>query len=196
MKHELISGREFNKALFELKEIRVIEFTDEVAPKEKGVELEDLSNDRDGSVVGWLENDGVYKVSTQNEGQKIIFNEDCKKMFADFLHLKEIEFCMIDTTHVTDMSEMFDECEELEKLDLSGFDTSKVKYMNGMFAWCKNLKELDLSGFDTLNVTDMSEMFAGCVNLRELDLSHFDTSNVRDKTEMFRNCKCSKNFKL
>ena len=99
MKYKLISGRKFNKALsrFRLKELQSIEFTDEVALK--GVELTDLSNDRDGSVAGWKEDD-VYKVSTQNEGQKVIFNEDCKKMFADFLHLKEIEFCMIDTTHV------------------------------------------------------------------------------------------------
>ena len=83
MKYQLISGRKFNKALsrYRLEELQSIEFTDEVAPK--GVELTDLSNDRDGSVVGWQE-DGVYKVSTQVEGQEIIFNEDCKKCLLIF----------------------------------------------------------------------------------------------------------------
>ena len=157
MKHELISGKEFNKALFELKEIRIIEFTDEVALK--GVELTDLSNDRDGSVVGWLENDGVYKVSTQIEGQKVIFNEDCKRMFefgykrvccdGAYQVLSEIDFEMIDTSNVVDMSFMFVGCDGLEELDLSNFDTSNVKNMAWMFDKCENLKKLDLSGFDS-----------------------------------------------
>ena len=69
MKYELISGREFNKALSRIRlvELQLIEFTDEAAPK--GVELKDLSNDGDGSIVGWIK-DGTYKVSTQTKGKK------------------------------------------------------------------------------------------------------------------------------
>ncbi|WP_407384366.1 hypothetical protein, partial [Holdemanella porci] len=97
MKYELITGKDFNnKALFY--DIDCIVFTDEVAPKE--VELTDLSNDRDRSVVGWKEDNGIYKVSTQIEGQKILFNENCIEMFANRKELKRIEFKMVDTTKV------------------------------------------------------------------------------------------------
>ena len=140
MKYEMVIGKDFRYNVCR-KGVEHIIFTDEVAPKEKGVELEDLSNDKDGSVVGWKE-DGVYKVSTQKKGQKVIFNEDCKKMFADFMQLKEIDFSMIDTAHVTNLSRMFKECEELEKLDLSGFDTSNVTNMSEMFAVCESLLKI------------------------------------------------------
>ena len=78
MKYQLIKGEVFNYYVCQEPTKHII-FTDEQAPK--SVKLKDLSNDKDGSVVGWLENDGVYKVSTQIEGQKVIFNEDCSYMF-------------------------------------------------------------------------------------------------------------------
>lgn len=55
MKYELASGEDFNYSLLRKKDIHEIHFTDEVAPK--NVELTDLSNDFDGSIVGWKEND-------------------------------------------------------------------------------------------------------------------------------------------
>lgn len=165
MKYELISGREFNKALSRIRlvELQLIEFTDEAAPK--GVELKDLSNDGDGSIVGWIK-DGTYKVSTQTKGQKVIFNEDCKKMFADFWQLKNTHFFMV--------------------------DASIVKNMSGMFAYCKSLTELDLSNFDTSKVTDMHEMFAWCYNLRKIDISYFNISKVKNKNGMFCGCRALK----
>lgn len=122
MKYQLIKGKDFNyNVTYNGTDgiVQQIIFTDEKTPK--GVKLKDLSNDRDGSVVGWMEANGIYKVSTQEKGQKVIFNGDCKKMFADFMQLKEIDFSMIDTTHVTDMSGMFTECEELEKIGFEQF---------------------------------------------------------------------------
>lgn len=162
MKYQLIKGEDFNyNVTYNGTDgiVQQIIFTDEVAPKD--AELTDLSNDGDGSVVGWKK-DGVYKVSTQVEGQNVIFNGDCKKMFADFMQLKEIDFSMIDTTHVTNLSRMFKECEELEKLDLSGFDTSNVTNMSEMFAVCESLENLNLSSFKTSNVSNMSAMFFDC----------------------------------
>lgn len=79
-----------NKCLLRKKDIHEILFTDEVAPK--NVELTDLSNDFDGSIVGWKENDGVYKISTQEKGQKAIFNEYCAYMFAELYDLNMIDF--------------------------------------------------------------------------------------------------------
>lgn len=66
MKYETIKGRDFNYDVCQ-KGVEQIIFTDDVAPK--GVELTDLSNDFDGSVVGWLK-DGVYKVSTQKKDKR------------------------------------------------------------------------------------------------------------------------------
>lgn len=58
----------------------------------------------------------MYKVSTQKKEQKVIFNEDCKSMFGVFEYegfgekhriFKKIDFAMVDTSNVKNMSEMF-----------------------------------------------------------------------------------------
>ena len=221
MEYELIKGADFNYYVYKNRVEKII-FTDEKAPKRaqlkivqnrvqlNRVQLTDLSNDRDGSIVGWLEDDGVYKVSTQKKGQKIIFNEDCSGMFyggefcCDDIELskrnesemKEVCFNNVDTSHVTNMGSMFDHCKQLIKLDLSNFDTSNVTIMHSMFEGCSKLEHLDLSTFDTQNVVDMSEMFSCCRNLKELDLSSFDTSNVMSMFQMFDGCKQLKSLDL
>ena len=174
MQYEIKKGKEFRQSIVTINEYdddnycdifaTKLKFTDEVAPK--GIELTDLSNDGDGSVVGWIDGD-TYKVSTQEKGQKVIFNEDCKSMFGMFEHedfgeiqriFKEIDFAMIDTSNVKDMSEMFHNCFDLKELNLSGFDTSQVYWsMSRMFANCENLESLDLSSFDTTNYTRRHE---------------------------------------
>ena len=214
MKYQLIKGKEFGQNVVIINDYDDdnyydlfafgLKFTDEPAPK--GIELTDLSNDRDGSIVGWMEDNGVFKVSTQTKGQKVIFNEDCKRMF-EFGHervccdgayqvLSEIDFEMIDTSNVVDMSHMFAGCEGLEELDLSNFDTSNVTNMRAMFWRCYHLTNLDLSNLDTNKVTNMEKMFASCRNLKELNLSNFDTSHVKYMTEMFDCCQGLTNLDL
>ena len=214
MKYQLIKGEDFNYYVYKNRVEKIV-FTDEKVPKRiqlkivqkrvqlKIVKLTDLSNDRDGSVVGWMEDDGVYKVSTQLEGQRVIFNEDCRKMFyggrfccvdiesskRNESEMKEVYFNNVDTSHVTNMRSMFEHCKQLLKLDLSNFNTSKVEHMHEMFAGCEELEKLDLSHFDTSKVTDMELMFADCENLQELDLNHFDTSKVEEMSDMFSGCK-------
>ena len=221
MKYQLIKGEDFNYYVYKNRVEKII-FTDEKAPKRaqlkivqnrvqlNRVQLTDLSNDRDGSVVGWMEGNGVYKVSTQTKGQKVIFNKDCSEMFyggrfwCDNIELskrsesemKEVYFNNVDTSHVTNMRFMFMDCTQLLKLDLSNFDASHVTSMWNMFSGCENLKELNLSNFDTSNVTDMAGMFAGCKNLKELDLSHFDTSQVENMEGMFSLCMNLESLKL
>ena len=231
MKYEMVIGKDFRYNVCR-KGVEHIIFTDEVAPKEKGVELEDLSNDFDGSVVGWIK-DGTYKVSTQTKGQKVIFNEDCSEMFKSVHNCYayggredeeplKIDFSMVDTSNVinmskmfygryflekldlsnfntskaTDMSNMFNSCLSLTNLDLSGFNTLNVTVMKGMFAWCERLTNLDLSNFNTSNVTNMSEMFCGCNNIEQVNLSGFDTSNVIDMCGMFYGCEKLKKLNL
>ena len=217
MPNEIKKGKEFGQSIVTINEYdddnycdifaTKLKFTDEVAPK--GIELTDLSNDGDGSVVGWIDGD-TYKVSTQEKGQKVIFNEDCSKMFyggrfccdnielskRSELEMKEVYFNNVDTSHVTNMRFMFMDCKQLLKLDLSNFDTSYVTSMWNMFSGCENLKELNLSNFDTSNVTDMAGMFERCENLKELDLSNFNTSNVISMKLMFADCKNLKELDL
>lgn len=186
MKYELASGEDFNYSLLRKKDIRAILFTDEVAPKD--VELTDLSNDFDGSIVGWKD-DGVYKISTQEKGQKAIFNEYCAYMFAELDDLNMIDFLMTDTQHIVIMSKMFSGCKSLTTLDLKPFYTKNVVCMDSMFKGCEKLSDIDLSNFDTSNVKDMSRMFEDCKSLKRLDLSAFDTSKVKMMSRMFLLCR-------
>ena len=185
MKCDLISGKDFNNTV-PLYDIDCIVFMDEVAPK--GVELTDLSNDKDGSIIGWMEDNGVYKVSTQIEGQKILLNRNCIEMFANRKWLKRIEFKMADTTKTENMMKMFFNCEGLKQLDLSKCNTENVINMSEMFTGCKRLRRLDLSSFNTSRVIDMSFMFERCRHLVGIGMQGFNTQNVVDMIGMFSEC--------
>ena len=181
--YTLETGKEFNKHI--PNSAQTIQFTDEEAPD--GVALTDLSEKKNGAVVGWLEGT-TWKVSSQKAGQNIQFNKDCNDMFSLCKSLTTLDASQVDTSKVTDMHGMFYGCSSLTTLDLSHFDTSNVTDMNYMFYCCSNLTALDVSHFDTSNVTDMNIMFYMCSNLTALDVSHFDTSNVTDMSNMFYKC--------
>ncbi|WP_368214034.1 BspA family leucine-rich repeat surface protein [Blautia sp. RTP21359st1_E11_RTP21359_211015] len=153
-------------------------FTDEVKPKDK--EIIDVDADGDGGVVAWLDGDAgtVMKVSTQIPGMKVQAAKGSGYMFYGRNEIQKINFKMLDTQNVTNMSSMFYGCSGLTSLDLTSLNTQKVTKMDFMFADCSDLTSLDLTPLDTQNVTDMSGMFYGCSNLTKLDLSNFDTSNV------------------
>lgn len=221
MKYQLIKGEDFNYYVYKNRVEKII-FTDEKAPKRaqlkivqnrvqlNKVQLTDLSNDRNGSVVGWMEANGIYKVSTQTKGQKVIFNKDCSKMFyggrfwCDNIELskrsesemKEVYFDNVDTSNVTDMSGMFACCRNLKKLDLSNFDTSNVRNMCSMFSINPNLEKINLHNFNTSSVEYMVNMFNGCASLTNIDVSHFDTHNVTNMIGMFEDCKKFKTIGL
>ena len=144
------------------------------------MELTDLSNDFDGSIVGWKENDGVYKISTQEKGQKAIFNEYCAYMFAELDDLNMIDFSMTDTQHIVIMSKMFSGCKSLTTLDLKPFYTKNVV--------CEKLSDIDLSNFDTSNVKDMSRMFAYCTSLKVLHLCIQNFGYTPNVHKMFAYC--------
>ncbi len=177
----LVNGSSFNTKIPE--NATSIVFTDATATT---TELTDLSVTKNKSVVGWLEGT-TYYVSTQNEGQKVIFNPDSASMFNSS-NITSIQFNNVDTSNVTNMSNMFYGCNNLESIDLSNFDTSKVTTMKAMFENCEKLTSLDISKLDTSSVTDMSNLFAGCTNLTEINISGIDTTKVRDTSSMFAGC--------
>lgn len=151
--------------------------------------LIDLSAATDYGVVGWLDSDNVFNISTRRPNKKIEFNENSSGMFMS-LGLKNIDFDdnSIDTSRVTDMSYMFAICSSLLSLDLSQFNTVKVTDMSSMFACCPKLSSVNVSSFNTTNVISMFGMFGECNNLQSLDLLSFDTSKVTTMNTMFVSC--------
>lgn len=194
-------------------EIRTVTFVDTL--ENAGENCWDVSEDQDGRVLAWTEeNNGLYDLYIGAEGG-IQANPYMSTLFACYDHLESIDFnSCLDTSEVIDMTAVFYQCSALESLDLSGldtfenmslfyafcgcssltaldlsdFDTTMCEDMAGMFKDCERLVSLDVSGFDTWMVTDMSQMFMGCSRLEELDLSNFDISEVNDVSYMFYEC--------
>ncbi len=130
----LEEGKTLNK---EFANAETITFTWEKAPD--GVRTTDVSQNKDGSVVLWKDENNCY-VSTQRAGQVIYMNAVSSKMFLNCTALTEIKFKNIDTSQTVDMSEMFAGCSELKELDLSSFNTSNVEDVSKMFYGCSQLK--------------------------------------------------------
>lgn len=180
----LIDGPTFSNTIPDI--ATSVVFCDEKASE--GVAATDLTVAKDGDVVGWL--DGTtWKVSTQNNNKKILFNEDSRSMFNENRMLTNIQFDNIDTSKVKNMREMFRNCINLETLDLSSFDTSNVTNMYNLFLDCNKLISLDLSNFNTSNVIYIGSMFYDCMSLTSLNLSSFNTSKVKCMEGMFYGCK-------
>jgi len=161
-------------------------------PSNLAIPAWDVSQEKDKSVMAYVEDDGTgkgtYKLHIQAK-DKIYTNQDSSHLFYNFENLTEITGMeYVDTSKTTNMSEMFRYCNKLKTIDVSNFDTSNVTAMEGMFIFCENLTSLDVSHFDTSNVTDMSNMFGMCKKLSNLDVSHFDTSNVTNMGGMFNCC--------
>ena len=121
----------------------------------------------------------------------LIWNEkitNCKFMFKDCSHIKEIDFTYFNASLVEDMQKMFYGCESLISLDLSNFDTSNVKYMEWIFYNCKSLTSIKIKNFNTMKVTAFNCMFYICNSLVSIDLSSFNTLNAINMGHMFYNC--------
>lgn len=198
----LLAGKQFNVTIPST--ATSIIFTDEVAPEGyslvSGNDVSmtnaciDVSAEQDGSVVSWLDTDGVtYKVSTQISGVKILFNEDCSSMFINKSSLTSISFNNVTTKATKNISKMFYTCSSLQSVDVGQFDTSNITNMSRMFRHCHALEEIiGLDKWDTSNVTIMSEIFSTnpgysiSNHLKVLDLSSWNTSKVTDMNGMFQ----------
>lgn len=130
----LEKGSRFNERI---KDAECVTFTWETAPD--GVKTTDVSQNKDGSVVLWKE-ENHFMISTQRAGQVIYFNAVSSAMFRDCKELTQIQFKNVDTSGVVDMSEMFYALENIKELDLSSFNTQNVEDMTRMFYGCSQLK--------------------------------------------------------
>ena len=163
MSQQLVSGSVFKQNIPST--ATTISFTTDL-PNPR-YSLIDLSAATDYGVVGWLDSDNVFNISTRRPNKKIEFNENSSGMFMS-LGLKNIDFDdnSIDTSRVTDMSYMFTNCSSLLSLDLSAFDTNNVTNMSDMFSGCSQINTIYVSAlWDTSNVTSSSNMFYECTNI-------------------------------
>lgn len=150
----------------------------------------DVSIDKSGSVMAYVEKNGeLYDLYIAGDGG-INAETACKELFCNYTNVKEINFnnCF-HTDKTTSLGYMFIYCSNLESIDFSGFNTSSVTNMEYLFYACESLKELNVSIFDTSSVTTMESMFNDCASLTTLDISNFDTSNVTNMRLMFCNCR-------
>ncbi|MBM6870635.1 BspA family leucine-rich repeat surface protein [Pseudoflavonifractor phocaeensis] len=165
--------------------------------------VRDVSQNQDGSVVAWWEQNGVgyYDLFIAAEGG-VSAPQDASYLFRGYRNVTGIYFngafdtenvtkldlSSFDTSKVTGMLAMFYRCSNLTELDVSGFDTSQTVEMKSMFYGCSGLSELDVSNFDTSQVKSMEYLFFGCSSLNDLDMSSFDTSQVTNMYGMFAVC--------
>ena len=133
----------------------------------------DVSEELDGSVKAWLENDTVYIGSKY----KIFFPIDSGELLSKS-DVTSIKFNNIDTFFTESMFELFYNDSALSALDVSKFNTSKVKSMINMFNGVSNVKKLDLSTFDTSNVTNMSNIFSNMDALENINLDGWDMTHA------------------
>lgn len=182
-------NRDFRKILSvsgRMSRIRQIVFSKRITQYAFAYYRKDISENGDGSVIGWIE-DATLHIESNGivEAPK-----DCGELFAHLENVYTIEFNNVFDTGLTEnMNGMFLCCKSLIELETKGFDTSQVKTMSSMFQSCSNLTQLYLSGFDTSRVEDMSSMFKDCRKLIKLDVNRFDTGHVKNMAFMFRGCR-------
>ena len=196
-------------------------FTDEKAPN--GVTTLDVSHNKSNGIVGWL--DGTtWKISTQQAGEKVVFNLDSFGMFKGNKRLVSVNFNQFvnsdyienidgmfngasnitniyglngfNIVNLTSLNDVFSGCNSLVEVDISNWDTSNIKTMRGTFYECKALPIIDVSNWNTSNVTDMFCTFYGCYSVESLDVSKWNTSNVTNMQAMFSMCKKIKTLDL
>ena len=105
----------------------------------------DISRDKNGTVMAWVEKSGkLYNLHIGSKN-RIIANEDCSGLFSGYVNMTSIDFSVyFDTSNVQDMSHMFEGCAKLKKLDLSSLNMSNVTSFEGVFSGCSSLTELEL----------------------------------------------------
>ena len=151
----------------------------------------DLSENSDGSVMAYIEDDlsgnDTYVLVIGGTGG-IVAPSGFDGYFASFSKVTSMDLTYLDTSFVNSFYFTFSNCSSLTNLDLSNFNTSNATDMSTLFYQCTSLENVDVGNFDTSNVTTMASMFSGCNNLTGVDLVNFDISNVTNMYAMFSGC--------
>lgn len=92
------------------------------------------------------------------------------------------------TSKVTDMTWMFNGTDKLKNVDFSLLDTSSVTNMSTMFAGT-GLTSINTSTWNVSNVTNFSNMFYGAQSLTSVKTENWNVSKATNMTGMFQNAK-------
>lgn len=123
----------------------------------------DVSASRNGTIMAWVEKNGIYYYLYIASKNRITADKDCSHLFSDYQNMTSVDFAnMLDTGEVETMESMFQNCEKLSSLDLSSFNTRMVKNTAYMFAGCKALRTLDISSFSLKLVDNTDNMSLNC----------------------------------
>ncbi len=155
----------------------------------------DLSQNKDNSIIGWIENNGDTTYDLFIGSVYDIYTKNFSWAFASMTGVETINFKNLNTSESTSFAYTFYET-QVTHLDLSTFNTSSATTMVDMFAGMTKLETLDVSNFNTANVTNMWYMFGGLTKITELDISTFDTSSVTNMSYMFSGMSNLKELKL
>ena len=91
-------------------------------------------------------------------------------MFANSIHLQEVDLSTWNTSNVTRTINMFYGCNFIEKINLTGWDVSSLESCSDMFNSCSQLMEIDVTDEsnwleDAPNLYDSGGMFEECWRL-------------------------------
>ena len=174
----------------------------------------DLSQAKDGSIMGWSDWDDGYKVYIASETginakncckglfqgcynlRTISFGDlfhtdeatSMASMFSNCANLESVDLHVLKTGNVTDMSNMLYNCQSLSSINVSSWNVSKVKNMSRLFEECTNAKTLLVYNWDVSNVENMSHMFHACTGISFLEISNWDVSRVENLSSTFSGC--------
>ena len=142
----------------------------------------DISENGDGSVLGYAINDVIYVYS---DGI-LKAHSNSNKMFYGLTGLVSIDFKGLDTQNVSSMTSMFESCTSLKSIDLSSFDTSNTVNVNKMFKGCTSLRNLNLVGFSINKIVtgNSTDMFSECSNINitlNSNIVDFITTKLEDE---------------
>ena len=156
----------------------------------------DISEDGDGSVLAYIDNNIIYCVSDED----VYLNSDISYMFDKFINLKRVDLTFFSFNKIRKANFMFGNCKYLNFVDLDNDTEIKLNEMTGMFFDCQSLIDLNLSMINTKNVKSFNSLFYNCKNLKNIIInpSIFKTNKVNNFDKMYYNClslKTNKNLK-
>ena len=166
-------------------------------PDDHIMDIVDVSEEKDGSVLMWFDGLNIYlyseapiiRVSNAEDMFCILLSEQQINEFygkirfvPSFIDVKDCASGMWDNENGIPTGPYSD---VLSSIDLDRFDFSRCKNMSSMFYGCGKLTSINLSKFDTSNVVNMNSMFGRCGSLTCLDVSSLDTQRVTEMSGMF-----------
>lgn len=141
--------------------------------------LIDMTANRDGSVVGWIEDNTMY--ITTLDGSTIKTCGSFGYVFRNLRDLLTVSFENFDTSAAHNLEMLFYVCQSLEEIDISCFNTSKVTDVYRLFNNCYKVKTIYVGdGWDMSNVTNSTNMFCNNNKLVGQSGRQYSSSNADD----------------